>query len=193
MTCLNFQDLNGTFFIIDSPKEEDLILGYDFLYNFNPVIDCKNELITYEPSHKDYNGLKPYFSNDSATVVKSVSLVGEIKTPSIASSVNITPIIPSQSLLESRDEVFKEKENVEQDIAINSLHLFQGYMKLPSLSFHESLKEPTEIETVLKVVPPAYHHYLDVFSRMKEEKISPDHACDNHIELEGPLPPVGVI
>ncbi|MBW0492893.1 hypothetical protein O181_032608 [Austropuccinia psidii MF-1] len=73
-------------------------------------------------------------------------------------------------------------------------------MDLPPLSFHASLEkqwdeeeEPEEIETVLKIVPPAYHKYLDVFSNVKAEKIPPHHACDHHIELEGLLPPVGVI
>ncbi|MBW0559410.1 hypothetical protein O181_099125, partial [Austropuccinia psidii MF-1] len=54
-------------------------------------------------------------------------------------------------------------------------------------------EEPEEIETVLKVVPPAYHQYLDVFSKVKAEKIPPHCACDHHIKLEGLLPPVGVI
>ncbi|MBW0576964.1 hypothetical protein O181_116679 [Austropuccinia psidii MF-1] len=73
-------------------------------------------------------------------------------------------------------------------------------MDLPTLSFHASLEEewneeeePEEIETVLKVVPPPYHQYLDVFSKVKAEKLPPHCACDHHIELEGLIPPVGVI
>ncbi|MBW0593680.1 hypothetical protein O181_133395 [Austropuccinia psidii MF-1] len=65
-------------------------------------------------------------------------------------------------------------------------------MDLPPLSFHASLEEqwdeeeePEEIETVLKVVPPVYHKYLDVFSKVKAEKLPPHRACDHHIELEG--------
>ncbi|MBW0503084.1 hypothetical protein O181_042799 [Austropuccinia psidii MF-1] len=46
---------------------------------------------------------------------------------------------------------------------------------------------------MIKVVPSAYHQYLDVFSKVKAEKPPPHHACDHHIELEGSLPPVGVI
>ncbi|MBW0588204.1 hypothetical protein O181_127919 [Austropuccinia psidii MF-1] len=46
---------------------------------------------------------------------------------------------------------------------------------------------------MLKVVTSAYHQYLDVFSKVKAEKLPPHHACDRHIELEGSLPPVGVI
>ncbi|MBW0566837.1 hypothetical protein O181_106552, partial [Austropuccinia psidii MF-1] len=54
-------------------------------------------------------------------------------------------------------------------------------------------REPEEIETVVKVVTPAYHHYLDVFSKVKSEKLPPHCACDHHIQLEGLLPPIGVI
>ncbi|MBW0510185.1 hypothetical protein O181_049900 [Austropuccinia psidii MF-1] len=45
----------------------------------------------------------------------------------------------------------------------------------------------------MKVVPPVYHQYLDVFSKVKAEKLPPHRACDHRIELEGSLPPVGVI
>ncbi|MBW0569736.1 hypothetical protein O181_109451 [Austropuccinia psidii MF-1] len=73
-------------------------------------------------------------------------------------------------------------------------------MYLPPLSFHASLeeqwdeeKEPEEIETVLKVVPPAYHHYLEVLSKMQSEKLLPHHAFDHHVELVSLLPPIGVV
>ncbi|MBW0537587.1 hypothetical protein O181_077302, partial [Austropuccinia psidii MF-1] len=106
----------------------------------------------------------------------------------------------SQSLLKSRDEVFTEIKDVEEDVAISSLHLFHGDMDLPPLSFHAPLEEqwdeeqePEEFETVFKVLPSAYYQFLDVFSKMKAEKRSPHSACNHHIELEGILPPVGVI
>ncbi|MBW0472789.1 hypothetical protein O181_012504 [Austropuccinia psidii MF-1] len=45
----------------------------------------------------------------------------------------------------------------------------------------------------MKGFPSVYHQYLDVFSKVKAEKIPPNHTCDHHIELEGSLPPVRVI
>ncbi|MBW0567131.1 hypothetical protein O181_106846 [Austropuccinia psidii MF-1] len=73
-------------------------------------------------------------------------------------------------------------------------------MDLPPSSYHDSLEElwdeeeePEKIETVMKAVPSVYHQYLDVFSKVKAEKLPPHCACDHHIELEGSLPPVGVI
>ncbi|MBW0498375.1 hypothetical protein O181_038090 [Austropuccinia psidii MF-1] len=99
----SFPSFQWEFFIIDSPKGEYLILGYDFLYHFNPIIYWKNGLITYDSSHKDSSGIKSSASNPLATAVNSVSLVGERKTPSPPSSVHIPSIMPSQSLLQSRD------------------------------------------------------------------------------------------
>ncbi|MBW0481806.1 hypothetical protein O181_021521 [Austropuccinia psidii MF-1] len=73
-------------------------------------------------------------------------------------------------------------------------------MDLPPSSYHDSLEElweeeeePEEIETILKVFPSAYHQYLDVFSKLKADKLPPHLSCDHHIELEGSLPPVGEI
>ncbi|MBW0471820.1 hypothetical protein O181_011535 [Austropuccinia psidii MF-1] len=73
-------------------------------------------------------------------------------------------------------------------------------MDLPPSSYHDSLEElwdeeedPEEIETVMKVVPSAYHQNLDVFSKVKAEKLPPHCSCDRLIELEGCLPPVWVI
>ncbi|MBW0501011.1 hypothetical protein O181_040726 [Austropuccinia psidii MF-1] len=166
-------------------------LGYVFIYHFNPIIKWKNGFITY-----DSNGINSSTSNNLATYVNSVSLVGELKTPSLPSPVHIPSIMSSYSLHLSRDEVFKEIK----DVAISSLHLVQGDMHLPPSSFNESLEEqwdeeeePEEIGTVLRVVPPAYSQSLDVFSKVKAEKLPPHCACDHHIELEGILPPVGVI
>ncbi|MBW0477050.1 hypothetical protein O181_016765 [Austropuccinia psidii MF-1] len=72
-------------------------------------------------------------------------------------------------------------------------------MELPPLSFHASLEEqwdeeeePEEIEAVFKVVLPAYHQYLDLFSKVKAEELPPHCACDHHIEFEGLLPSEGL-
>ncbi|MBW0467044.1 hypothetical protein O181_006759 [Austropuccinia psidii MF-1] len=158
----SFPSFEWDFFIIDSPKGEDLILGYDFLNHFNPIIYWKNGLITYDSNHKDSSGINSSTSNDLATAFNSVSLVGELKTPALPSSVHIPSIIPSQgfffytSLEEQRDEE----------------------------------EEPEELEAVLKVVPPAYNQYFDVFSKVKTEELPQHRACVHHIKLEGLLPPV---
>ncbi|MBW0494356.1 hypothetical protein O181_034071 [Austropuccinia psidii MF-1] len=100
----------------------------------------------------------------------------------------------------SINQVFKEIQDVGEENSVSSLHLFFRNMDLPPSSYHDSLEElwdeeeePEEVETMMKVVPSAYHQYLDEFSKVKEEKLPPHSACDNHIEMEGSLPPVGVL
>ncbi|MBW0509671.1 hypothetical protein O181_049386 [Austropuccinia psidii MF-1] len=100
----SFSRFEWDFSIIDSPKGEYLILGYDFLYHFNPIIYWKNGLITYYSGHKDSCGINYSTNNDLATVSNSVTLAGELKTSYLPSSFHIPSIMPSQSLLQSRDQ-----------------------------------------------------------------------------------------
>ncbi|MBW0478749.1 hypothetical protein O181_018464 [Austropuccinia psidii MF-1] len=87
----SFPSFEWDFFIIDLPKVDDLELGYDFLYYFNAIIDWKNVLITYDSS-----GITSSASNALVTAVNSASMVGELMTPSLPSSVHIPSIVPSQ-------------------------------------------------------------------------------------------------
>ncbi|MBW0575609.1 hypothetical protein O181_115324 [Austropuccinia psidii MF-1] len=149
---------------------------------------------------KDYLDPSKSFSNGFSYAKSFASLVGDSKTPSFPSSLHIPSLNSHQSLLSCTDEVFKVIQEFGEDNSVSSLHLFYGNMDLPSSSYHDSLEElwneeeePEEIETVIKIVVSVYHKYLDVFSKMKAEKLPPHHACDHHIKLGGSLPPVWVI
>ncbi|MBW0466878.1 hypothetical protein O181_006593 [Austropuccinia psidii MF-1] len=137
---------------------------------------------------------------DSLQDLMEVTLELDTRTPSFPSSIHIPSLNFYASLLSSRDEFFKECEDIGEDNSLSSLHHFFGNMDLPPSSYHDSLEElwdkeevPEEVETVMKVVPSSYHQYLDVFFKVKAGKLPPTHACDHHIDLEGSLPPVGVI
>ncbi|MBW0478661.1 hypothetical protein O181_018376 [Austropuccinia psidii MF-1] len=169
----SFPSFEWDFLVIDTPKGEDLILGFNFLNHFNPSIDLRQGLITFNADQKDYSDPSTSFSNDFSSAKSCAALV---------------------------DEVFKEIQDVGEDNSVSSLHLFFGNMDLPPTSYHDSLEElwdeeeePEEVKTMLKIVPSVYDKYLGVFPKVKEEKRPPHHACDHHIELEGDLPPVGVI
>ncbi|MBW0495880.1 hypothetical protein O181_035595 [Austropuccinia psidii MF-1] len=167
-----FPNFEWDFSVIDNPKGEDLILGFDLLNHFNPSIDWRQGLITFNADHKDYSDPSNSFSNDLSSVKSCADLVSDSRTPSLPSLVHIPSLSSHQSLLSSRDEVFKE---------------IQDHDSLEELWDEEEEKE--EIETVMKVVPSVYHQYLDVFSKVKADKLPPHRACDHHIELEGFLPP----
>ncbi|MBW0477154.1 hypothetical protein O181_016869 [Austropuccinia psidii MF-1] len=90
------------------------------------------------------------------------------------------------ALLSSRQEVFKEIQDVGEDNSVSSLHLFFGNMDLPSSSYHDSLEDfwyeeekLEEIETMMKVLPSVYHHYLDVLSKVNAENLPPHHHWGN--------------
>ncbi|MBW0462743.1 hypothetical protein O181_002458 [Austropuccinia psidii MF-1] len=196
----SFPSFEWEFLVIDTPKGEYLIFGFDFLNSFNPSIHWRKGLITLNDYQKDYSDPSNTFSNDFSSAKSCVALVDDSRTPSFPSSVHIPSLNSHPSLLSSRDEVFKEIQDVGEDHSVSSLHLFFGSMDLPSSSYHDSPEElwdeeeePEEVKTVLKVFPSVYHQYLDVFSKVKEEMLPPHHACDHHIELEGSLHPVGVI
>ncbi|MBW0490027.1 hypothetical protein O181_029742 [Austropuccinia psidii MF-1] len=64
-------------------------------------------------------------------------------------------------------------------------------MDFPLSSYHDFLKElwdeegePEEVETVMKVVPSIYYHYLDLLSNVQAEKLPPHRTCDDHMELD---------
>ncbi|MBW0514974.1 hypothetical protein O181_054689 [Austropuccinia psidii MF-1] len=184
----SFPSFEWDFLVIDTPKGEDLILGFDFLNHFNPSIDGSQGLITFNADNKDFDDPSKSFSNDFSSARSCAALVGDSRTPSFPSSLHIPSLISHQSVLSSRDEVFKETQDFGEDNSVSSLHLFFGNMDLPLSSYHDSLKElwdkeekPEEVETMMKVVPSFYHQYLDVFSKMKAEKPPPHCACDHHI------------
>ncbi|MBW0479535.1 hypothetical protein O181_019250 [Austropuccinia psidii MF-1] len=134
--------------VIDTPKGEDLILSFDFLNHFNPSIDWRQGLITFNADHKDYYDPFKSFNNDFYS--------------------------------EKSYEGFKEIQNVGENNSVYSLHLFLGNVDLPPSSYHNSLEEvwdeeqePKEIETAIKVFPSVYHHDLNVFSKVKAEKLPP--------------------
>ncbi|MBW0470856.1 hypothetical protein O181_010571 [Austropuccinia psidii MF-1] len=69
------------------------------------------------------------------------ALVGNFGTPSFPSTVYIPSLNSHQSVLSSRDEVFKDIQDVGEDNSASSLHLFFRNMDLPPLSYYDSLEE----------------------------------------------------
>ncbi|MBW0505613.1 hypothetical protein O181_045328 [Austropuccinia psidii MF-1] len=188
------------FLVIDTPKEEDLILGFYFLNHFNPSIDWRKGLITFNADHKDYYDPSKSSSNEFSSSKSYADLVCDSRTPSFASSVQIPSLNSPQSLLPSKDEVFKKIQDLREDNSVYLLYLFFGNMNLPPSAYHDSPEklwdeeeEPEEIETMMNIYPSIYHYYLNVFPNVKADKLPPHCACDNHIELEGSLPPLGMI
>ncbi|MBW0525055.1 hypothetical protein O181_064770 [Austropuccinia psidii MF-1] len=160
----SFPSFEWDFLVIDTPKGEDLILGFDLLNHFNPSIDWRQGLITFNSDHKYFYDPSKSFNNDFSSANSCAALVGDSRTQSFLSSVHIPSLNSHLSLLSSRDEVFKETKDVEEENSVFVLHLLFGNMDLSLSSYHYFLEElwdaeeePEEIETMIKVVPSTYH------------------------------------
>ncbi|MBW0557773.1 hypothetical protein O181_097488 [Austropuccinia psidii MF-1] len=163
--------------VIDTPKGEDLILGFDFLNHFNPYTYWRKVLITFNADNKNYHDPSKSFSNDISPAKSCAALAGDSRTPSFLSSVHIPSLNSQQSLLSSRDEVLKQIQDVGETILYLHFISFLGIW----------------IYLLHLIMTPWRSYSLDVFSKVKAEKLPPHHACDHHINLEGSLPPVEVI
>ncbi|MBW0588883.1 hypothetical protein O181_128598, partial [Austropuccinia psidii MF-1] len=97
----SFPSFEWDFLVIDTPKGQELILGFDFLNYFNPSIDLKQGLITFNADQKDYYDPSNSFSNDFYSAKSRAALVGDSRTPSFPSSVHIPSLNSHQSLLSS--------------------------------------------------------------------------------------------
>ncbi|MBW0491809.1 hypothetical protein O181_031524 [Austropuccinia psidii MF-1] len=167
----SFASFDWDFLVIDTPKGEEPELEFDFFNHYNPSVDRRQGLIIFDADYKDYHNPSESSSNAFFSDKECASVV-----------------------------VFKQIQVVGEDNCVSSLNLSLENVDLPPSSYHFSVKEfwdgkedPEEIETIMKVVPSAYNHYLDVLSKVKAEKLPAHCACDYHIKLKGSLPPVGVI
>ncbi|MBW0471604.1 hypothetical protein O181_011319 [Austropuccinia psidii MF-1] len=79
------------FLFIDTPKGEDLILGFSFLNHINPFIDLRKGMITFNTYHKGYQHPSNYFRNDFPSRDTCAALVSDSRTPSFPASVHIPP------------------------------------------------------------------------------------------------------
>ncbi|MBW0462940.1 hypothetical protein O181_002655 [Austropuccinia psidii MF-1] len=67
--------------VIHTPKGEYLILGFEFLNHYNPCIDQRKGLITFNSDHKGYNDTFNSFINYIYSINTYAALVGDSRTP----------------------------------------------------------------------------------------------------------------
>ncbi|MBW0466624.1 hypothetical protein O181_006339 [Austropuccinia psidii MF-1] len=137
----SFPSFEWDLLVIYTLKGGELIFGFDFLNYFNPSIDWKQGLITFNSDHKDYYDPSKSFSNELSSAKLCAALIGDSITPSFTYSVHIPYLNSHQSLISSRDEVLKEIQDFGEDNSLSSLHLFFGNMDLPVSFYHDFLEE----------------------------------------------------
>ncbi|MBW0560503.1 hypothetical protein O181_100218 [Austropuccinia psidii MF-1] len=142
----SFPSLEWDFLVIDTPKGEDLILGFDFVSHFNPSIDLRQGLITFNAYHMDYYDPSKSFSNDFSSSKSCVALFQDVGEDNSVSLLNAffgdMDLLPS-SYHDSLQEFWDEEEELE------------------------------ELKTIMKVVTSSHYQDLDVFSKVKAGKLTP--------------------
>ncbi|MBW0473948.1 hypothetical protein O181_013663 [Austropuccinia psidii MF-1] len=88
----SFESFEWGFLVIDTPKGEDLILGFDFLNHFNQSMDWRQGLIIFNADREDYYDPYEAFSNYISCAKSCAALVGDSRTPLFPSSVHIPPV-----------------------------------------------------------------------------------------------------
>ncbi|MBW0474244.1 hypothetical protein O181_013959 [Austropuccinia psidii MF-1] len=88
----SFPRFEWDFLVNDTPKGEDLVLGFDFLNHFHPSIYWRHRLITFNSENKDNHDPSNSFSNDYSSSNAFKALVDGSRTPSFPTSVNIPPL-----------------------------------------------------------------------------------------------------
>ncbi|MBW0489440.1 hypothetical protein O181_029155 [Austropuccinia psidii MF-1] len=114
----SFPRFEWDFIVIDTPKGEDLILGFDFLNHLNPFIDWRQGLITFNADDKAYYDPSKSVSTDFPSAKSFAALVGVSRAPSLPSSVHIPSLNSRMSLLSSRDKVFKYIQDFGEDNSV---------------------------------------------------------------------------
>ncbi|MBW0508586.1 hypothetical protein O181_048301 [Austropuccinia psidii MF-1] len=120
----SFPCFEWDFLVIDTPKGGDLILVCDFLNHFDPSIDWRHRLITFNADDKDSHDPSNYLTNDFSSSKSCAALVGDSRTPSFPSSVHIPSLNSHMSLLSSKYEVFKDIQDSGEDNSVSSLNSF---------------------------------------------------------------------
>ena len=207
----NFPSFNWDFLVIDSDATEVCILGFDFLLAFNPRIDWVEG--TIHPQ-KDVGLPSAAFSVDlvpcEPILSSSRSNLPEEGSSSVPASCHQSASISQHILFPTIPSLFKaqvieDQVHGREDTRLDTLPPEYQTMITSNPSDSNSCgisyswtefedeEEEEEIETVKKVVPPEYHQFLDVFSKVMASQLPLHRDCDHHIELVGPIPPVGPI
>ncbi|MBW0485507.1 hypothetical protein O181_025222 [Austropuccinia psidii MF-1] len=98
-----FQSFEWDFLVIDATKEEALILVFDFINHFDPTIDLRQGLVTFNTDYEDSSYAFIPLSNKCSSSNAFAALVGDFRAPSFPSFVHIPSLSSPPSLLFSKN------------------------------------------------------------------------------------------
>ena len=173
-----FPPLEWKLLVANLPSTYQVVLGHDFLFRWNPIVDWSNG--TFRPRQSpdpiESSSAIPATPAVTSTVPSTISV-----TPAVTTAANL--IHPSNHLLVPDELRYPSpsRSNVARLRSTASGPLF------------DDDEDPDEVENILSAVPKEYHDFIDVFSKVRAERLPPHRFYDHKFEFEGPLPPPGPV
>ena len=153
-----FPPLEWKLLVANLPSAYQVELGHDFLFRWNPIVDWSNW--TFRPRQSP----DPIESSSTISVTPAVTLTVPSTTsvtPAVTTAANL--IHPSNHLPVPDDLRYPSpsRSNVARLRSTASGPLF------------DDDEDPDEVEDILTAVPKEYHEFIDVFSKVRAERLPP--------------------
>ena len=193
---------NLTFYVTSLNSSCSSVLGYNWLRQYNPLIDwCTSQITFHSDNHKgqalpmspvvaDFLLQNPPLANPPSGPPQSLEFSSFVPIPAPAPIPDPIPNPISTPILEPNPS--------QPHISMINATAYMWASKLPSsISFQLSITPDSalvwaahEVLVDLSLVPEDYHKFTDIFSKHKADVLPPHHSYNLQIDLEeGTLPP----
>ena len=160
-----------------------VVLGYNWLTRYNPLIDWVLGSITFRSQTSGGSILSPTSSARSAPLPPQNPSVPEALASSDSPSTSSGP--PSVALIGAAAFAFASKQPGSQCFRIHLSDTSDNSVSGKSANISDDTPD-------LSHIPEEYHDFADVFSKTQADKLAPHRPYDLKIELEeGASPPIG--
>ena len=177
------ESMTITFYVTPLDPSCSVVLGYNWLSRYNPLIDWAMGSIIFRPHLLDGSVPTPTSSASVATP--------PLQNPSVSLETPITPITPTPSDSVPRISMIGAAAFV-RACKLPGAQSFRIHLSDPSVSA-KSASVSDEVPD-LSHIPEEYHDFADVFSKAKADTLPPHRPYDLKIDLEeGSSPPVGTL
>ena len=165
----NGESITFDFYVTPLDLSCTLVLGYNWLTRYNPLINCISNSIAFRPQLLDSSSPKLTSSARAAQLPQN---------PTSNHNSKLSESVPRISLIGAAAFLRASKRPGTQ--------CFRIHLSDPKLSAKAASTETPD----LSQIPEEYHDYADVFSKAEADKLAPHRPYDLKINLEeGTSPP----